>query len=190
MAIKLLFLFCFPGAASSNYDIGSGEGFPGIYPGEVSTGSPSIVLSHFPPIILSVTEVAAPQPSSSKSLPPLQPHSPPLGVAPPISVVTPHVVLAPPGIAVATVSAAAAVAGVFPPGDAAAGPSSAAGAANHKPLSSAWQCALSATSMTANKRRQAARRGKAVPDRPQRALFCFTLKSPIRKLCIDVVEWK
>ncbi|CAL8071395.1 unnamed protein product [Orchesella dallaii] len=44
--------------------------------------------------------------------------------------------------------------------------------------------------MTANKRRQAARRGKAVPDRPQRALFCFTLKNPIRKLCIDVVEWK
>ncbi|ODM95155.1 Voltage-dependent calcium channel type D subunit alpha-1 [Orchesella cincta] len=74
-----------------------------------------------------------------------------------------------------------------PPPSGVAGPST---AANHKPLSSAWQCALSATSMTANKRRQAARRGKAVPDRPQRALFCFTLKNPIRKLCIDVVEWK
>lgn len=35
------------------------------------------------------------------------------------------------------------------------------------------------------------RRGiKQPPDRPQRALFFFTLKSPIRKICISVVEWK
>ncbi|CAH1378096.1 unnamed protein product [Tenebrio molitor] len=34
------------------------------------------------------------------------------------------------------------------------------------------------------------RGGKPPPDRPQRALFCFYLKNPIRKLCIDVVEWK
>lgn len=33
-------------------------------------------------------------------------------------------------------------------------------------------------------------KGKVVPERPERALFCFTLKNPIRKLCIDVVEWK
>jgi hypothetical protein len=62
-----------------------------------------------------------------------------------------------------------------------------------KPLSSAWEAALSgATSMSANKqqRRPPARRGKVVPDRPARALFCFTLKNPIRKMCIDVVEWK
>uniref|UniRef100_A0A8D8MH66 Voltage-dependent calcium channel type D subunit alpha-1 n=1 Tax=Cacopsylla melanoneura TaxID=428564 RepID=A0A8D8MH66_9HEMI len=35
------------------------------------------------------------------------------------------------------------------------------------------------------------RRGaKPPPDRPQRALFCLTLKNPLRKMCIDVVEWK
>ncbi|KAF5296914.1 hypothetical protein FQA39_LY12271 [Lamprigera yunnana] len=34
------------------------------------------------------------------------------------------------------------------------------------------------------------RRGKPPPDRPQRALFCLSLKNPVRKLCIDVVEWK
>lgn len=159
-----------------SYEIESGEGFPSIYPGGVSSGSPTILISPSSPIILSVTEGG----SSSST---------PTGVAPPISVVTPHVasILAPQGIAVATVSAVAAVAGVSASAEGVAGPST---VGNHKPLSSAWQCALSATSMTANKRRQAARRGKSVPDRPQRALFCFTLKNPIRKLCIDVVEWK
>ncbi|XP_065218942.1 muscle calcium channel subunit alpha-1 isoform X4 [Planococcus citri] len=35
------------------------------------------------------------------------------------------------------------------------------------------------------------RRGiKQPPDRPQRALFLFTLKNPIRKICISIVEWK
>ncbi|XP_071054916.1 muscle calcium channel subunit alpha-1 [Onthophagus taurus] len=34
------------------------------------------------------------------------------------------------------------------------------------------------------------RGGKPPPDRPQRALFCLHLKNPVRKLCIDVVEWK
>ncbi|XP_059609825.1 muscle calcium channel subunit alpha-1 isoform X5 [Phlebotomus argentipes] len=34
------------------------------------------------------------------------------------------------------------------------------------------------------------RSGKPPPDRPVRALFCLGLKNPIRKLCIDVVEWK
>ncbi|XP_026685320.1 muscle calcium channel subunit alpha-1-like [Diaphorina citri] len=34
------------------------------------------------------------------------------------------------------------------------------------------------------------RAGKPPPDRPQRALFCLTLKNPLRKMCIDVVEWK
>lgn len=35
------------------------------------------------------------------------------------------------------------------------------------------------------------RRGvKQPPDRPQRALFFFTLKNPIRKICISIVEWK
>lgn len=31
---------------------------------------------------------------------------------------------------------------------------------------------------------------KPPPDRPKRALFCLYLKNPIRKMCIDVVEWK
>ncbi|XP_044016901.1 muscle calcium channel subunit alpha-1 isoform X7 [Aphidius gifuensis] len=35
-----------------------------------------------------------------------------------------------------------------------------------------------------------ARRAKPPPDRPVRALFCLPLKNPVRKLCIDVVEWK
>ncbi len=35
------------------------------------------------------------------------------------------------------------------------------------------------------------RRGvKPQPDRPVRALFCLGLKNPLRKLCIDIVEWK
>lgn len=34
------------------------------------------------------------------------------------------------------------------------------------------------------------RGGKPQPDRPQRALLCLTLKNPLRKLCIDIVEWK
>ncbi|KAG8326106.1 hypothetical protein J6590_050435 [Homalodisca vitripennis] len=75
-----------------------------------------------------------------------------------------------------------------------------------KPLSSAWQTALSATAMSAtnnnnnnnnnnnaNKQtpKRPVRRGvKPPPERPQRALFFFTLKNPLRKLCIDVVEWK
>ncbi|XP_057654953.1 muscle calcium channel subunit alpha-1 isoform X7 [Diorhabda carinulata] len=39
-------------------------------------------------------------------------------------------------------------------------------------------------------KRPVRRGGKAPPDRPQRALFCLYLKNPLRKLCIDVVEWK
>lgn len=34
------------------------------------------------------------------------------------------------------------------------------------------------------------RRGKPPPDRPKRVLFCLDLKNPLRKLCIDIVEWK
>lgn len=39
-------------------------------------------------------------------------------------------------------------------------------------------------------KRPVRRGGKPQPDRPQRALFCLGLKNPIRKLCIDIVEWK
>jgi len=39
--------------------------------------------------------------------------------------------------------------------------------------------------------KRTARRGiKQPPDRAPRALFLFTLKNPIRKICISVVEWK
>ncbi|VVC34211.1 Hypothetical protein CINCED_3A011574 [Cinara cedri] len=34
------------------------------------------------------------------------------------------------------------------------------------------------------------RPGKQLPDRPQRALCCLSLKNPLRKLCISVIEWK
>ncbi|XP_055690016.1 muscle calcium channel subunit alpha-1 isoform X4 [Lutzomyia longipalpis] len=39
-------------------------------------------------------------------------------------------------------------------------------------------------------KRPVRRSGKPPPDRPVRALFCLGLKNPIRKLCIDIVEWK
>lgn len=39
-------------------------------------------------------------------------------------------------------------------------------------------------------KRPVRRPGKQLPDRPQRALCCLTLKNPLRKLCIDVIEWK
>ncbi|RZF39363.1 hypothetical protein LSTR_LSTR000884 [Laodelphax striatellus] len=39
-------------------------------------------------------------------------------------------------------------------------------------------------------KRPVRRPGKPPPDRPQRALFCLGLKNPLRKMCIDVVEWK
>ncbi|XP_071552405.1 muscle calcium channel subunit alpha-1-like isoform X37 [Panulirus ornatus] len=74
-----------------------------------------------------------------------------------------------------------------------------------KPLSSAWQAALSgATSMSQGqvpnateapaheRKRPPPRRpvGKPQENRPARALFCLGLKNPLRKVCIDVVEWK
>nr|WCO13213.1 voltage-gated calcium channel [Astacus leptodactylus] len=75
-----------------------------------------------------------------------------------------------------------------------------------KPLSSAWQAALSgATSMSQGqvpnnatdapaheRKRPPPRRpvGKPPENRPARALFCLGLKNPLRKVCIDVVEWK
>ncbi|XP_044589484.1 muscle calcium channel subunit alpha-1 isoform X1 [Cotesia glomerata] len=47
------------------------------------------------------------------------------------------------------------------------------------------------TSITpAAPKRPARRGGKPPPDRPVRALFCLTLKNPLRKMCIEVVEWK
>ncbi|KAG7297125.1 Voltage-dependent calcium channel type D subunit alpha-1-variant 2 [Plutella xylostella] len=45
--------------------------------------------------------------------------------------------------------------------------------------------------ITAPAPRKPPRRGpKVLQERPKRALFCLTLKNPLRKLCIDIVEWK
>lgn len=34
------------------------------------------------------------------------------------------------------------------------------------------------------------RGGKAIPERPQRALFFLTTENPLRKFCINIAEWK
>lgn len=52
--------------------------------------------------------------------------------------------------------------------------------------SAAGQAAVKASAP----KRPARRGGKAASDRPTRALFLFTLTNPLRKMCIDVVEWK
>ncbi|XP_054713123.1 muscle calcium channel subunit alpha-1-like [Uloborus diversus] len=62
-----------------------------------------------------------------------------------------------------------------------------------KPLSSAWQAALGATSAMdkeKQERKRVVRKMPKVIERPVRALFCLTLQNPIRKICIDIVEWK
>ena len=67
---------------------------------------------------------------------------------------------------------------------------------SEKPLSSAWNTALAATGVAttmsaAAKRRTNMRKPNAnVNPRPPRALFCLTLKNPLRKLCIKIIEWK
>ncbi|VEL30762.1 unnamed protein product, partial [Protopolystoma xenopodis] len=64
----------------------------------------------------------------------------------------------------------------------------AAAAANQqgKPLNLA---ALTLAAQTANRKRPHAR-SQSANTRPERALFCLTLRNPIRKLCINIVEWK
>ncbi|XP_076330684.1 muscle calcium channel subunit alpha-1-like [Tachypleus tridentatus] len=62
-----------------------------------------------------------------------------------------------------------------------------------KPLSSAWKTALGAAStQTAlnRERRKPFRKGLKIVERPVRALYCLSLKNPIRRTCIDIVEWK
>ncbi|CAG9569858.1 unnamed protein product [Danaus chrysippus] len=39
-------------------------------------------------------------------------------------------------------------------------------------------------------RKQARPRGKPLPEKPERSLFCLGKKNPIRKFCYDVIEWK
>lgn len=41
-----------------------------------------------------------------------------------------------------------------------------------------------------NARKRPASRNQAASARPQRALFCLSLRNPIRKMCIGIVEWK
>ncbi|XP_022250017.1 voltage-dependent calcium channel type D subunit alpha-1-like [Limulus polyphemus] len=62
-----------------------------------------------------------------------------------------------------------------------------------KPLSSAWKTALGAAStQTAlnRERRKPFRKGPKIAERPVRALYCLSLKNPIRRTCIGIVEWK
>lgn len=59
-------------------------------------------------------------------------------------------------------------------------------------LSSGWNTALAAAAgATAMQRKRANMRKQQNQNvRPARALFCMTLRNPIRKLCIRVAEWK
>ena len=59
-------------------------------------------------------------------------------------------------------------------------------------LSTGWNTALAAAAGAAAMQRKRANMRKQQNQnvRPARALFCLTLKNPIRKLCIQVVEWK
>jgi hypothetical protein len=43
---------------------------------------------------------------------------------------------------------------------------------------------------TQERKRVVRKCGPKVPEKPVRALYCLTLKNPIRKICIDIVEWK
>ena len=59
-------------------------------------------------------------------------------------------------------------------------------------LSTGWNTALAAAAGAAAMQRKRANMRKQQNQnvRPARALFCLTLKNPIRKLCIRVAEWK
>ncbi|GAB6020081.1 Voltage-dependent calcium channel type D subunit alpha-1 [Chamberlinius hualienensis] len=61
------------------------------------------------------------------------------------------------------------------------------GVEREKPLSSAWQAALAGATMSKDRKRPT---GRPVTERAPRALFCLTLKNPLRKFCISIVEWK
>lgn len=69
-----------------------------------------------------------------------------------------------------------------------AGIAAAAATQQGKPLN-LTNIALAAQSTSAARKRAPAR-GQIAGARPTRALFCLTLRNPIRKLCIGIVEWK
>lgn len=77
------------------------------------------------------------------------------------------------------------------------------GSVDSKPLSTAWQSALGAADGQRSKamnnkennkenkeKKRVVRKGPIVQPKAPRALLCLTLKNPIRKFCLDVVEWK
>lgn len=64
------------------------------------------------------------------------------------------------------------------------------GVSNAAPAPSTTATAIVGATTPAPLKRPIRRSGKAQPDRPVRALFCLGLKNPIRKLCIEVTEWK
>lgn len=75
-------------------------------------------------------------------------------------------------------------------------PSVAPSTGERPPISDGWATALAAAGVTAGDSAAARRKAMArkptvnVNPRPPRALFCLTLKNPVRKLFIDIVEWK
>jgi hypothetical protein len=72
--------------------------------------------------------------------------------------------------------------------------------AGDKPISAGWATALAAAAgdpadptgagMTTRRKANVRKPIVNVNPRPPRALFCLTLKNPVRKLFIDIVEWK
>jgi len=72
--------------------------------------------------------------------------------------------------------------------------------AGDKPISAGWATALAvasdgpvdpfAAAMTTRRKTNVRKPIVNVNPRPPRALFCLTLKNPVRKLFIDIVEWK
>lgn len=60
----------------------------------------------------------------------------------------------------------------------------------HQPPPSTTATAIAGVQTAVVPPKRPVRRGKAQPERPVRALFCLGLKNPIRKICINIVEWK
>ncbi|KAA0200714.1 Voltage-dependent calcium channel alpha 1 invertebrate [Fasciolopsis buskii] len=56
-----------------------------------------------------------------------------------------------------------------------------------KPLNLA---ALTLSAQSAAAKKRTGTRAQSANARPERTLFCLTLRNPLRKLCIGIVEWK
>lgn len=62
-----------------------------------------------------------------------------------------------------------------------------------KLMGAAGNATISTVSSTQRKRQQYGKQkkqGTTTATRPPRALLCLTLKNPIRRACISIVEWK